>query len=65
MPEEDFIKCGLKNSKELLENSKSPFPPSNYSIKTHDSTTLSTTITLDNLKTIVFSIIDSCFFKQK
>jgi hypothetical protein len=48
----------LKNSKELLENLKSPFFSQIYSIKTYDFTTLYTTIPHGNLKTRLFNLID-------
>jgi hypothetical protein len=51
----------LKNSKELLENLKSPIFSQIYSIKTYDFTTLYTTITHDELKTRLFNLIDSYF----
>jgi hypothetical protein len=54
----------LKNSKELLESLKSPFLSQIYSIKTYDFTTLHTIIPHDELKTRLFSIIDSCFFNK-
>ena len=52
----------LKNSKELLENLKSPIFSQIYSIKTYDFTTLYTTIPHDKVKARLFGIIDSCFF---
>jgi hypothetical protein len=54
----------FKNSKELLENLKSPIFSQIYSIKTHDCTTLYTTIPHDKLKTRLFNMIDSCFFNK-
>ena len=54
----------LKNSKELLENLKSPIFSQIYSIKTYDFTTLYTTIPHDKLKTRLFNMIDSCFFNK-
>jgi hypothetical protein len=54
----------LKNSKELLENLKSPIFSQNNSIKTYDFTTLYTTIHHDKLKTRLFIMIDSFFFNK-
>jgi hypothetical protein len=65
-----YARCGvnqmwiLKNSKELLENLKSPFFSQIYSIKTYDFTTLYTAIPHDKLKTKLFNFIDSCFFNK-
>ena len=54
----------LKNSKELLENLKSPIFSQIYSIKTYDFTTLYTTMPHDKLKTRLFSFIGACFFNK-
>jgi hypothetical protein len=54
----------LKTSKELLESLKLHFVPQIYRMKTYDFTTLYTTIPHDKLKTILFGIIDSCYFNK-
>jgi hypothetical protein len=55
----------LKNSKELLENSKSHDFSKIDSIKTYDFPTLYTTIPHNKLKSRLFQIIDNCFLNKK
>merc|ERR1712148_15503 len=54
----------LKNSKQLLENLKTPHFSQIHSIKTYDFSTLYTTIPHTKLKDRLFGIIDNCFFTK-